>query len=302
MGSWAFENLTVIASLLAQQAAQPATTASTSSSGLVIFCQWPLFAGVIAGIIALCKLAHTVFKNEHNDVDRARLSLEQVTSSYFVEIVIQESRRVFLIIDDHLPDALTKPSSVGGAPLTRFTHFCQSLRKLSSEELVDEKSKYRNIIQESFAGIVSECASRLFEAMTRAGESADGPLNPTGARYSLEGDGFLSFAHVAEFDYQNRRLVTRFRRIWTSVGVLSVLAIICGFGVLVGIILDSNWAEKCARLCLVPGIVCVILALLASGVSYLVKRSLINRSEKYGDQAAVREYVKQLKEANGGTD
>jgi hypothetical protein len=249
---------------------------------------------LIAAVGGLSKLLHMVWKNEHRDVDAARLSLEQVASAFFVRLVLGEARRVFSIVDDHLPLALSQ-IKVLNPGLSRFDHFCQSLRSIPLEEL-NERGKYANIIKEDFGRIISDGANRLLDAMGAAGSTASNAvLNPTTARFTLEGDGFLSFAGVAEFDYQNRRIEARFRRLWTTVGTFALLGIIAGVGVLIGIVVNATWARSTASWSLMGLLVFGLCSLTAFGLSYVAKRILIRRSQKYGDPSSVAEFVQEKK-------
>lgn len=269
------------------------------AAGLLVYGQWPLLTALVAGVGALCKLLQVVWKNEHRDVDGARLSLEQVSSAFFVAIVLQEARRVFAIVDDHIPLTLSQAKATNPS-VSRFDYFCQSLRSIPADELAD-RGKYANIIKESFGRIIADSAERLIDAMASAGSTASNAvLNPTTARFSLEGDGFLSFAGVAQFDYENRKLETRFRRIWTAVGAFSLLGIVSGIGVLAGILVNQAWAQATAPWALLALAVFAVLALVAYGLSFLVKRSLIRRSQQFGDPSSVAEFVKQKKAANVG--
>ena len=274
--------------------------ASPPLSGLIVYGQWPLLTALVAGVGALCKLLHVVWKNEHRDIDGARLSLEQVSSAFFVAIVLHEARRVFAIVDDHIPLALSQAKSPNPGA-SRFDNFCQSLRTIPAEEL-DNRGKYANIIKESFGRIIADSAERLIDAMSSAGATASNVvLNPTTARFSLEGDGFLNFAGVAEFDYENRRIEARFRRIWTAVGVFSLLGVVSGVGVLAGIVVNLPWAQAAAPWSLLALAAFGVLSLGAFGLSYVVKRNLIRRSQKFGDPSSVAEFVKQKKAAHVGT-
>ena len=271
-----------------------------TASGLMVYGQWPLLTALVAIVGALCKLLHIVWKNEHRDIDGARLSLEQVSSAFFVAIVLQEARRVFAIVDDHIPLALSQSRSPNPG-VSRFDNFCQSLRAIPADELND-RGKYANIIKESFGRIIADSAERLIDAMSSAGATASNVvLNPTTARFSLEGDGFLNFAGVAEFDYENRRIETRYRRVWTSVGMFSFLGIISGIGLLAGIVIDVPWAQAVAPWSLLALAAFSVLTLATFGLSYLVKRSMIRRSHRYGDPSSVAEFVKQKKAANVST-
>jgi hypothetical protein len=299
VGSLEFDHLLALAGghlSLAQT-----TTSSTTTGEFVAFQQWALFAVTVAALVGLCKLTYVVFTGEHRDVVAARLSLEQVASAFFVRLVLQEARRLFSVIDDHLPLALSQ-SQAAKPELSRFDHFCKSLKDIPAEEL-DDRGKYANVIKECFGRIISDSAGCLFDAMASAGtSSSSSPLNPTSARFSLEGDGFLNFAGVAEFDYQNRKLEGRFRRLWALVGVFSIAGILACVGVPVGILSNKSWTQQCAWWSIVAGVASGVLALTAFALSYIVKRSLIRRSQTYGDPSAVDEFVQETRSRNARTD
>lgn len=277
--------------------AQSQSTA-TPSSQFVAYSQWPLLTAAIAGTGALCKLLHTVWKNEHRDVDSARLSLEQVASAYFVAIVLEEARRVFRIVDDHIPLALSQ-KDVANASLSRFDTFCQALRTIPPEELND-RGRYSKIILESFGRIISGSADQLIDAMSASGGNASNKiLNPTLARFSLEGDGFLNFAGVAEFDYQNRRIEGQFRFIWTATGIFAFFGIIACLGVLPGVVLNVAITQSIAQWSLILGLLFGVLALCSFSLSYVAKRRLVGRAHKYGDPSSVAQFVQQRKAENG---
>lgn len=255
--------------------------------------QWALLGVAVAAIAGFCKILHHVWSTEHRDVERARLSLEQVSSSFFVSLVLQEARRVFAIVDDHLPQALSQSGSPD-IETSRFDNFCMSLRAIPQAELSD-RGRYASIIKESFGQIISDRAGRLIEAMSSVGPvgSAGRTLNPTGARFSLEGDGFLKFVVVAEFDCLNRKMEARFQQLWGLTGLFAVLGILFALGVIGGVVIDHDRMRDLAIWCLPAGTIAFLFILLSYTLCYVVKRKFIRRAQDFGDPQAVLELVKE---------
>ncbi len=294
MGSWACE---LIVSVLAQQPTPPPAQLPANQ----FFYQWALFGGAIAGIVGLAPAVRWFFTYRHRDLQSAVLSLEQVASAAFVRIVLTEARRVFAIVDDHLPLSLSQMTSTS-SQLSRFDHFCKALREIPAEEL-DDRGKYANIIKESFGGIISASAGRLLDTMGSGDIAAEGAvLNPTRIRFSLEGDSFLSFASVSQFDSHNRRIEAWFRRLWATAGIFIVPPILAAAIVLVMTLINKEWAETIGWLAIWSGLGSVIACAAFFVASWAVKQSIVLRSRRYGDPSAVEEFVRQQKRRYERTD
>jgi len=246
--------------------------------------QWPLVAATVALCAFMMNRVEGIFKRD-TDVDAATLSLEQVASSFFVALVLKESRRLFNIVDDHLPIALSQ-AHASVAERSRFFQFCVSLRAIPEEEL-DDRGKYAQIIKESFARIICDSAERLIDSIG----ASPSVLNPTAVRFSLEGDGYLSFAGVASFDYQNRRLANRFQMQWSSSALFAFVTMICGIATIVGVIFNEEWAQHVTWWALVGVALALVATVLLYGLSFVTKRAILNRAKKYCDANSVSEFI-----------
>lgn len=293
---------------LAQQV--PVPTGSFAAFG-----QWSLLGALVTGVGALCKLGYTVYKNEHRDLDAAKLTLKQAASNYFANLVLQESRRVFTTIDDLIPQALSQAAS--GTAESRFDHFCKSLRLLGAKEqsspspaIDDElaeargamsvRDKYSDIIKESFGRIISDTASRLLDAMSTTNLSTSSTiLNPTGARFPLQEESYLSFARIASFEFQTRKLLARFRFFWASSGVFAAAGVLAGIPIILGFLVNASWAQTAAWWGLVSGCACGGLAVITVCASYWVKQVIIRRAERVDTADLMVEVMNKQRAADG---
>lgn len=262
------------------------------------FCNWGLLGAVIPVLGALAALLHNTWK-EDPDVRNAVLSLEQVASAYFVQAILEEARRVFVVIDSHLPFALSQEGDPNAKP-SRFDYLCQSLRRMSDADL-DNRAKYANFLKECMSGVIFDCGKRILDGIRSSGGS-NRVLNPTMARFGLEEDAFHSFSTVAEFHHVNRQLEARQYFFLRATGWLSLIGCIAGVACSSGIILSNDSVQLISQYSFLAMIGLAGLAFILLGAARLAKDSLLRRGRRFGDPAAVKTFVEAKKAENGTKD
>jgi len=251
---------------------------------------WGFVGVVLTAIVALLGFCYWLATAAHKDVTSAQGSLEQTTSAFFVNIILSEARRVFSIVDDHLPLHLSQEKSLE-VKKSRFFMFCQTVRTIPEEQL-DNRGKYTGIIVEQLGRIISDNASTLLDAMRATDASTQNQLlNPSGARFSLEGDGFLGFVFISKFDSDNRRLEWWFRQMWRLAVVVTGCAIACLGIALTLAFVNQKWAGTAINYSMIAFGIFIVLLATALVTSFCLKSGLITRARKFGDLAELDKFI-----------
>lgn len=197
-------------------------------------------------------------------IELTYLQAKEALSILFIHTVIDEARRLFRLVDDHLPTALAQ-ASTKNPQISRFDYFCRSLRKIGEEELDERGGKYFEIIRDSFSRIVLDQIDRLLQAaQERDSPLSDDLINPTGIHYQLEGATDLTFRFISVFSARCHRRKRR-TGIARIVGLIAfVVVFICWVAMLPFFFVEAAWAETSMFYCLLAGIVAFVVGVLST--------------------------------------
>ena len=289
MGSWASEFFRLLATT------DPLVTPVPVSR---LFLHGGMIAGTISAIIALSTAIYFLFRSQHRDLEATALALNQIASTEFERVVLRESRRVFLLVDEHLPPLLSQSASEKSRQ-SRFDQFCDAIKKIPTDQL-DNRGHYSEIVKLHLGSIISDNVASLLDSLdTNDPAPQHEMLNPTRARFGLEGDTFLTFVVVSKFDSRNRGIESWFRRTFNATAVLLILPLIASASALVATTIDTLWAEKLGTWSVWIGVSGLFLAAVAYLLCFLLKNALTKRARRFNNPAVIEKYFDDQKGRHG---
>lgn len=222
-------------------------------------------AGIVV-IIAIPALSAVLFVLRRDDSE-ARQSLYKIKeqiATMFMHTILREARGLISLVEEHLPEALTRVRSKEPLP-NRFDKFCAHLRELSDDELSSRSKKYGDIVEQTLADILSDEISRLVDAADPRKQSISSKIhNPTGLRFSLGGETILRLDFLARKTVGVERRSRRYRALRKIATVAFCSAALGGFLFLVPVFwVQGRWGYVWANIALAILIVFGSLGLLS---------------------------------------
>lgn len=159
-----------------------------------------------------------------------------------------EANKVFQLIDDHLPYALSQVDAEN-AQVSAFDRLCLGLRELDPDE--PDRGKYRILLEHALSGIISTEARKLLRGET-----------PTGLRFSFRHETERLLAYIAEQTTQSRKKEGAYERATSRAIGLFIAAPISA-------LLWAPWVMFDARWAFYLNLVCMSIFLVATGVGLL---------------------------------
>lgn len=168
-----------------------------STIGNTFYQEWECAAIIVPIAIALLGCFWFVFKRDDSETKQALYKIKDQIATMFMRTVVSEARCLIKIIENHLPEALTRASR-GAQGATRFDKFCAAIREMSAEEFEEAGGKYGFIVRDTFSQILEQEVERLLDAADVNPQSVNARLkNPSGLRFSLEGETVLKLHFLA---------------------------------------------------------------------------------------------------------
>jgi len=182
-----------------------------SAIGNTFYQEWECAAIIVPIAIALLGCFWFVFKRDDSETKQALYKIKDQIATMFMRTVVSEARCLIKIIENHLPEALTRVGR-GAQGVTRFDKFCAAIREMSAEEFKEAGEKYGFIVRDTFSQILEQEVERLLEAAGVNPQSVNARLkNPSGLRFNLEGETVLKLHFLAQRTVRAESRVRRYK-------------------------------------------------------------------------------------------
>ncbi len=223
----------------------------------LITAAWGLCVPLLGGVWWLLKL-----KSE--ETSASALRIRSRLAGLMERTFHIEALKVFELIDDHLPYALSQVDAEN-ARASAFDRLCLGLRELDADE--PDRGKYRSLLEHALSGIISTEAKKLL-----------GGATPIGLRFSFRHETERLLAYIAEQTTRSRKKERAYARatFWTTAFFISApIAVFLGSPC---VMFDTTWAFYLGAICLsafVAGVVagCVSLLVVAACQTWITRRA-----------------------------
>ena len=148
-------------------------------------------------------------------ITEALTKIHSVLAGLFQQTVVQESRKIFRLIQEHLPYSLSQVDSIH-PQTSAFDKLCQELREL--DEHNPDRDHYRKGLERALSGVIVDEVEKLLQiAEAHSTGDVEERANPTGLRVSFEGETEQKLTLIAEKTVRaNRMERTLYRtKTWT---------------------------------------------------------------------------------------
>ncbi len=211
-------------------------TAHTNS----LYHEWGLMSALIGVVVVLLPILWWLHRMKPDRTNRAAVRVHSVLVGMFQKTVLQESRKIFGLIQEHLPYSLSQVDSNDPKP-SRFDKLFQELRDFDAHN--PDRNHYRKGLEDAFSeAIIDEVDKLLQIAESPSAGDVEERANPTGLRVSFEGETEQKLTFIAEKTVRaNRMQRTCYRaKRWTFRFAATTAA--AAALVIPGLFVDAQWA------------------------------------------------------------
>lgn len=208
----------------------------------LIAAAWGMCVPLLGGVWWLLKL-----KSEETSV--SALEIRSRLAGLLERTFHIEALKVFELIDDHLPYALSQVDAEN-ARASAFDRLCLGLRELDPDE--SDRGKYRSLLEHALSRIISTEAKKLL-----------GGATPTGLRFRFSIETERLLAYIAEQTTRSRKKERAYERATSRTTALFITAPIAVFLGTPCVMADALWAFYINAICLSVFVVAVVVGLLS---------------------------------------
>lgn len=223
--------------------------AQTMTHDNSLYQQWGLTTAVLGlcvpmlgGVLWLLKL-----KSEHTL--EAGLKIRSKLAGLLERTFHLEALRIFELIDDQLPIALSQ-ASAENPRASAFDRLSQGLREIDAEQ--PNRDKYRDVLENALSRIISKEARKLLRTAEATSEKAtEGGAHPTVLRFSFGHETEKILAYIAEQTTLSKKKQTAYEQATGWATKLFIVSTIVGLLHSPGVFIDTTWAYYFVVICLV---------------------------------------------------
>ncbi len=229
-----------------------------------LYHEWGLIAAAWGVCVPLLGGVWWLLKLKSEETSASALKIRSKLAGLMERTFHIEALKVFELIDDHLPDALSQVDAEN-ARVSAFDRLCLGLRELDPDE--PDRGKYRSVLEHALSGIISTEAKKLLAGAT-----------PTGLRFSFRHETERLLAYIAEQTTRSRKKERAYTRATSWTTALFISAVIAVFLGTPCMMFDTTWALYLGAIFLsafLAGVVagCVSLLVVAVCQTWITRRA-----------------------------
>lgn len=155
--------------------------AQATTDAYSFYQQWGMMALPIAVVVAVLQLLWRLHSMKTHRMVQAARRVRSVLAGMFQQTVVQESRKILLLVQTHLPYSLSQVDSIDPRP-SAFDKLLRELRDLDEHE--PNRDHYRKVLEDAaFSKIIFDEVEKLLQiAESHSAGTVGGCDNPTGLR------------------------------------------------------------------------------------------------------------------------
>ncbi len=244
-----------------------AQTATHSNS---LYHEWGLMSALIGVVAVVLPILWWLHCMKTDRMIQAVIRVRSVLAGMFKQTVVQESRKIFRLVQTHLPYSLSQVDSIDPQP-SAFDKLCQELGALATANEPD-RDHYRKGLERAFSGVIIDEVEKLLaiaesqSAGAVKGCDKKGGDNPTGMLASFEGETERKLTFIAQKTGQANKTERTFYRTKAWTFRLFAAAAILAFLAMPGLFCDLKWAFRASA-----GLLLVCLGTLVTGIMAWVR-------------------------------
>lgn len=190
---------------------------------------WGLCVPLLGGVWWLLKL-------KSKETTESALSIRSGLAGLLERTFHAEALRVFELIDDHLPFALSQVDAKNPRA-SAFDMLCLGLREINPDE--PDRDRYRTLLKLALSKLISNEAKKLLAGAT-----------PTGLRFSFRHETERILAYIAKQTTRSRKKERAYERATSWTRTLFIIAPITVFLGTPWVMSDTSWAFYLSAICL----------------------------------------------------
>ncbi len=244
--------------------------------------QWGLAIVLAAVIIPSLTLALRLMLARQTEIPSAALRIKSELSRRFQRTVIEESRKIFRLVEDRLFEALGDLGEFS-ATKTRFNYLLEEFGRISTEDdKGTEREQLVGALKASLSGIITGEVEKLFNRI-KVDESKEttwiGALsNPRSIGFAFEKVSELVLSEIAkELEQTNRRVRWHGRSRDLAIVAIATLSI-AGILILSMLAFNYIWAQWVVHTCLVAFCLAAFVSLVSLVVHFFLNKWLETRA------------------------
>lgn len=207
------------------------------------------------------------------------LLVRSVLVRMFQQTVVDESRKIFRLVEVHLPYSLSQVDDKNARP-SAFDRLAQGLRQLDESE--PDRYKYRQVLEDALSKIITDEVNKLLniaEANTVGVVTENG--NPTGLRVSFERETERKLSFIARKTAQANRKERGFYKGKTWAFRLLTTSVISAVLVTPFVFFNQEWAQQASVIFLILWVSALVSGLVSLVVFHTCQTWLEECSERY---------------------
>lgn len=217
-----------------------AVSAAPSVHANSLYHEW----GLVAAILGICVVTFSglwwLLRLDPQSTTESGLRVRSVLAGMFQHTIVQGAVRIFDLIDNHLPYALSQAETTNPKP-SAFDRLCEKMKELGPVE--ENRDGLRKTLEKHLKGMLIDEVRKLLGVAeaTASGEPSTYP-NPTVLRVTLEGDNERRLGFIAQKTVVSNKMEKGFHTSrWSSFCCLAC-AVACGILVSPWVFVDYEWA------------------------------------------------------------
>ena len=229
-----------------------------------LYFEWGFLAVIAPFCIALFAGLWWLLRFDTRPSKKHGLEVRSVLASMFQKVITQGAIRLFELINNQLPYALSQVDDATPTPSV-FDKLCEKMKGVDS--ISEDRDAFREALEHSLSdAILAEIKKHLHIAdVSASGEPRPNP-NPTDPRFSLEGETERRLSFIAEQTLLSNRMERGVNR-WLSFAFRCfACAFVFGMLCIPCFLIDTDWAfvvlltsGAISIIAVIAGAVCLVL-------------------------------------------
>ncbi len=209
-----------------------------------LYHEWGLLAAILGFCVPIFAILWWLLSLDSRQTTEGALKVRSVLTGMFQQTVVEAAVKIFELIDNHLPYAISQVDDPNARP-SAFDALCDKLKGLEAVE--DDRDRIRDALEQSLSGVVIKEVRKLLKIAeeTAQGEPGAAP-NPTGLRISLEGDTERRLGFIAAKVVTSNKMERGFGWSRWCAFVAFAGANVSGILVAPWLFIEADWAFKVA--------------------------------------------------------
>ncbi len=205
-----------------------------------LYQQWGLSAAVLGLCVPMLGGVLWLLKLKSENTLEAGLKIRSKLAGLLERTFHLEALRIFELIDDQLPIALSQ-ASAENPRASAFDRLSQGLRDIDEEQ--PNRDKYRDLLEHALSRIISKEARKLLgTAGATSEQETEGGAHRPGLRFSFGHKTERILAYIAEQTTQSKKKQNAYEKATGWATKLFIVSTIVGVLHCPGVFIDTTWA------------------------------------------------------------